>query len=129
MTKTIHVINPNFKSIGKRQLMECNSCETTTLHTTPFLGFPFRCIANHEGTSLYYSCETYVEHVAKVMVGADGRHQKFCDLCVQPDSAERQQLIKERKKKAAEETNKPLDLNDAHSIARAFGASSFRDRR
>lgn len=129
MTKTKHVIDPAFKSCGKMQLMTCRHCETKTLHTTPFFGYPFRCVANHGNASLCDGCEMYVDHFARVEVDSDGRHKKFCELCCEPDSPEKQQCLEERRRAVTEEATKPLDLKDPLSIARTLGASSFSVKR
>ena len=125
MTRTVHIIDSAFKSRGKRQLMACSTCEAETLHTTPFFGYPFRCVADHDGTSRCDSCETYVDHVAKIVVDGDGRYESFCDLCCEADSPKKERRVAGRKRKAAEDAHKPIDLDDPQSIARALGASSF----
>lgn len=128
MTRTAHVIDLEFKSRGKVQLMACCECEAETLHTTPFFAYPFRCVANHGGTSRCDGCKTYVNHTAKVVVDSQGKYEIFCDLCCEPDSPEKERQIAERKRNATIDALRPIDLNDPQSIARALGATSFTNR-
>jgi hypothetical protein len=125
MPRTVHVIDPGFSGGGKMVLMMCPQCEAETLHTTPFFGHPFRCVANHGGETLCDSCKTYVDQIAKIVVEKDGRHIEYCELCAEPDSPEKVQRVEERRKKAAEDLHKTLDADDPQSIARSLGASSI----
>ncbi len=127
--KTIHEIDPKFKSWGKVRLMYCPICETDTVHSTPFFGCPFRCAANHGGMTECCSCHAFVAEVAKVVIDAEGGHYCFCALCCEPDSPEKQRKLKERREQMEADARKSTDLNDPMSIARALGASSFRTTR
>ncbi len=101
-----------------------------TVHTTPFFGYPFRCVAMHDAidTVLCSSCKTYVESIVKVVVDKDMNYQCLCELCAGPDSPEKQALIEERSRQAAESRKKPLDLTNPESIMRALGASYSTNR-
>ena len=122
----LHEISPQFKSLGKRQLMFCKVCETHTLHITPFFGYPFHCVAIHGGQVLCDGCHTFVNDVAKVVVDAHGNYDCFCALCCKPDSPEKERRLAQRRAQAADAEDKPLDLDDPASVARAFGASAYR---
>ncbi len=126
----VHEFHPDVvalleKSGGKCQLMLCTLCGIRTVHTTPFFGYPFRCAANHGGTTGCDGCHTFVDFIDKVTVDEKGNCRHYCTLCSEPDSPQKQAAVAERRRVAAEEAAKPLDLNDPASIARALGASSF----
>ncbi len=129
MSKTIHEIDPAFKGRVKAQLQVCSVCDAQTLHTTPFLSHPFTCVANHGGSSLCCSCDTYTPQIGKVTVDNNGDFRLYCSLCCEPDSPEKQQRIEERRAKTAEEAKKPLNLSDPASFARLLGATSFSRRK
>ena len=129
MGKTVHEIHPDVAKLqGKARLLFCEVCGTDTLQTTPFFGYPFRCVANHSGNAKCDGCQTFVSEVAKVSVSAEGNYKRFCELCCEPDSPKKQQRLEARRQQAAEQAKKPIDLNDPTSVARALGASSFTGR-
>lgn len=129
MSKTIHEIHPDARKLrGKARIRYCKTCEQDTLQYTPFYGYPFICSAEHGSTTRCHSCDTYVSEVAKVVVDAEGNHKTFCELCAGPDTPEKHQKIEGRRRQAEEEAKQPVSFSDPVSIARAFGASSFKER-
>lgn len=123
---TVHIFQGEFKGLGKRQLLFCKICRIETVHTTPFFGYPFRCIANHGGSTLCDCCSTYTDFVAGIVITPDKTYNRYCKQCCEPDSPEKRSVIEVRRKQAFEDSKKSLDLGDSKSIARALGASSFR---
>jgi hypothetical protein len=111
MRRTIHEIPSDIKEgKGKSRLMFCRECDTRTVHTTPFFGFPFSCVARHDaiGKVLCSSCRAYVEFIVKVTVDREINYQCLCELCAGPDSPERQAQIEARKQKASKQLKKLL---------------------
>ncbi len=129
MSTTVHEIQAEIRNEAKSGLHFCRVCNAYALHTRPLLMLPFRCVASHGGTTLCDECHTFVAFIAKVVVTGQWSYKRFCSLCCEPESEEKQRRLDERRNRNGEEAHKPLDLNDPASIARALGASSFAKRR
>lgn len=84
--KVIHEVDPAFKAGGKMQMMPCATCAQVTLHTTPFFGFPFHCVANHGGKSHCAGCGFWTPEIAKVVVDGKGGRELFCSVCCGPEA-------------------------------------------
>ena len=127
MPMTIHEMSPNINSGGgKSQILFCQNCRIKTLHTTPFFGYPFTCIANHGGTTRCDGCHTFVAFVAKIVVTSPWNYLRYCTLCVQPDSPQKQLTNEERRRQHDLDGQKLVDLKSPIGIADALGASLFR---
>jgi len=125
----IFEFDPNYKDGFKWRRMLCRDCGIETLHTTPFIGRPFQCVANHGGKTLCNGCGAFVGVVAKVIVDAEGRHGCYCELCASPNSPEKEEKLEERSRQVREVAQRPFDLDDPESFARAVGASSYGGRK
>jgi hypothetical protein len=81
-SKTIHDIQAEFTNpSAKSQLMLCEVCEVETRHTTPFFGYPFRCVVNHNGTTRCHGCRQDVDFIARVVVTGQHEHKSYCVSC------------------------------------------------
>ncbi len=81
-SKTIHDIQAEFTNPrAKSQLMFCAVCEAETRHTTPFFGYPFRCVVNHNGTTRCHGCRQDVDFIARVVVTGQHEHKSYCVSC------------------------------------------------
>jgi len=81
-SKTIHDIRADFiNPVAKSQLIFCESCGVKTRHTTPFAGYPFQCVVNHNGTTKCDGCGYDVDFIARVVVTGQYEHQSYCVSC------------------------------------------------
>ncbi len=80
--RTIHEIRAEFSNPNaKSQLLFCNVCDTNTRHTTPFFGYPFRCVINHDGTTRCHGCGHKFDFIARVIVTGQHEHKSYCVSC------------------------------------------------
>lgn len=82
MAGTVHEIRADFSNAyAKSQLIFCKACEVKTRHTTPFAGYPFRCVINHGGETRCHECGQHFEHIARVVVTGHHEHKSYCASC------------------------------------------------
>jgi transcription elongation factor Elf1 len=124
--KTIHEIHVEDDGrVAKCMFQPCRECGIKTLHITPFFGFPFQCVAWHGGSARCDGCGAFVEFIAKVVVTPDWNYKRFCELCCEADSPEKQQRLEDRKREAERELDPHNPEDRVMILARALGASSF----
>jgi hypothetical protein len=81
-SKTIHDIRADFVNpVAKSQLIFCKECGVKTRHTTPFAGYPFQCVVNHNGTTKCDGCGYDVDFIARVVVTGQHEHRSYCVSC------------------------------------------------